>query len=159
MSLSRKIADALDTFVKPDGANALLTVEDGPHRLALDVQLLTPIGVSLHALEYAHGEGPEASLDQLRAWADRLTARLTYLMEPFKLHESDKDTGIVCLRSQSPTVRHGRRGYYEITLAPSGALRFGRFHYDDATRRREPVPCQFTREVLERLADDLAASA
>ena len=29
--------------------------------------------------------------------------------------------------------------------------------FDEASRRRRTVPCQFTREVLERLADDLAA--
>ena len=33
-----------------------------------------------------------------------------------------------------------------------------RFAYDETARQRRPVPCQLTREVLERLADDIAAS-
>jgi hypothetical protein len=38
-------------------------------------------------------------------------------------------------------------------------LRMERYVVDDATRQRRRTPCQFTREVLERLADDIAASA
>jgi hypothetical protein len=34
-----------------------------------------------------------------------------------------------------------------------------RFVLDEATRKRRPTPCQFTREVLERLSDDIVASA
>ena len=33
-----------------------------------------------------------------------------------------------------------------------------RFAFDEATRQRRRSPCQLTREVLERLADDIAAS-
>ena len=33
-----------------------------------------------------------------------------------------------------------------------------RFTFDEATRERRESPCQLTREVLERLADDIAAS-
>jgi hypothetical protein len=33
-----------------------------------------------------------------------------------------------------------------------------RFVFDDATRQRRATPCQLTIEVLERLADDIAAS-
>ena len=33
-----------------------------------------------------------------------------------------------------------------------------RFVYNDATRERQRTACQLTREVVERLADDIAAS-
>jgi hypothetical protein len=64
----------------------------------------------------------------------------------------------VQIRSQTPTTRAERRGYYEIRLYKQGMLRMERFAFDEQTRQRRSIPCQLTREVLERLADDLAAS-
>ncbi len=54
--------------------------------------------------------------------------------------------------------RADQRGYYEIRLFREGSLRMERFALDEATRQRRSTPCQLTREVLERLADDIAAS-
>ena len=34
-----------------------------------------------------------------------------------------------------------------------------RFAFDESTRQRRQVPCQLTRETLERLADDIVESA
>jgi hypothetical protein len=45
-----------------------------------------------------------------------------------------------------------------MRLYRQGMLRMQRFTYDAATRQRRESPCQLTREVLERLADDIAAS-
>ena len=56
------------------------------------------------------------------------------------------------MSSSTSTSRFRRR------LHPRGALRLSRVTYDEATRRRQPEPCQLTREALERLADDLVAS-
>ena len=88
----------------------------------------------------------------------RLAGRITYLMEPLKVLEVDSGGGEVQIRSQSPTARDGERGYYEIRLFRQGMLRMQRFIYDASTRQRRESPCQLTREVLERLADDISAS-
>ena len=45
-----------------------------------------------------------------------------------------------------------------MRLFRQGSLRMERFVFDEATRQRRQVPCQLTRETLERLADDIAAS-
>ena len=63
------------------------------------------------------------------------------------------------MRSQSPTPRNLERAYYEMRLFRKGSLRMERYVFDDTTRERRQVPCQLTRETLERLADDIAASA
>jgi hypothetical protein len=80
-------------------------------------------------------------------------------MEPLVVLEVDPAAGEAELRSQSPTARGDLRAYYEVRLNAAGTLRFSRVVFDDASRRRRPAPCQMTREVLERLADDLVASA
>ena len=84
---------------------------------------------------------------------------MTYLLEPLKVLEIDAGGGEVQIRSKSPSARADQRGFYEVRLFKQGMLRMERFVVDDATRQRRRTPCQFTREVLERLADDIAASA
>ena len=79
-------------------------------------------------------------------------------MEPLKVLEVDAAGGEVHIRSQSPTTRDDQRSYYEVRLFKQGTLRMERSTFDEATRRRRRIPCQLTREVLERLADDVAAS-
>ena len=79
-------------------------------------------------------------------------------MEPLKVLEVNDQGGEVQLRSQSPTPRADQRAYYEMRLFRQGSLRMERFAFDETTRQRRQVPCQLTRETLERLADDIAAT-
>lgn len=161
MSLSRQIAAALDDLSAIGGTPHEITAEAGPHRLTLAVRVASPVGVEVLALEFAVSDParPERSLDDLRAWADRVAARVTYLMEPLVLLEVDPAGGEAELRSQSPTARDGRRAYYEVRLNRQGTLRLHRVSFEESDRRRRDTPFQLTREVLERLADDLAATA
>ena len=155
MSLSRKIADAVDALAG-DAGDAV--AEDGPHRLSLRIDAAGPVGLAFEVLTLTNSSRPEWSVEDLRAWGDRLSSRLTYLMEPLTVLEADPIAGEVVLRSQAPTARGDRRAFYELRLDRSGTARLGRVAFDDETRRRRPAPCQLTREALERLADDLAAS-
>ena len=158
MSLSQKIAAALEA--RPD-AGALpcdVAVEDGPNRLTLHLTAGGPVGVAFSSLDFATRSRGEWTPEALRAWGDRLAARLTYLMEPLVVLEHDAAEGEVELRSQSPTARSGLRSYYEVRLNRQGSLTLSRVSFDEATRQRRPVPCQMTREVIERLTDDLVAS-
>ena len=80
-------------------------------------------------------------------------------MEPLVVLELDPVAGEVELRSQSPTARGDLTPTTRSASTSAGTLRLSRVAFDDATRRRRPAPCQMTREVLERLADDLVACA
>ena len=73
--------------------------------------------------------------------------------------EVDAQGGEVELRSQSPTPRGQLRSYYEVRLNKAGTLRLDRVGFDPSDRRRRPMQFQLSREVLERLADDLADTA
>lgn len=159
MSLSRKIAAAVDARPDPGSFPCEVAADDGGHRLALRLTAAGPVGLAFEALEYTAADRAARPAEALRAWADRLAARLTYLMEPLVVLEVDADAGAAELRSQSPTARGDLRGYYEVRLNRTGALRLSRVVFDGATRVRRPAPCQMTVEVLERLADDLVACA
>jgi hypothetical protein len=158
MNLSKRIAAALDENTKAYVLPCTVTVEDSPNRLTLHLTALDTVGLAFSAMEFANASRTECSSQALKDWADRLAKRVTYLMEPLKVIEIDAGGGEVQVRSQSPTPRAEQRNYYEMRLFRNGSLRLERFVYDEATRQRRGVPCQLTREVLERLADDIAAS-
>jgi hypothetical protein len=159
MSLSQKIAAAIDENTRAYILPCAVTVEDGPNRLTLSLTALDTVGVAFDSLEFVATDRPDWSSDALRAWGERLAARVTYLLEPLKVIEIDAQGGEVQIRSQAPTARAQQRGFYEVRLYKQGSLRMERFVYNDATRERQRTACQLTREVVERLADDIAASA
>ncbi len=156
MSLSRKIADAVDGL--SDGAGSEAMVEDGLHRLSLQVSAAGPVGLAFEFLEFSTLSRNSWSVDELNAWGCRLAARVTYLMEPLTVLEADPLAGEVLLRSQAPTPKGQGRAFYEWHLTSRGTARMERVAIDGRTRRRGPATCQLTRESLERLADDLVGS-
>jgi hypothetical protein len=158
MSLSQKIAAATDENTRAYILPCAVTVEDGPNRLTLNLTALDTVGLAFDTLEFVATDRTDWSSDALRAWGERLAARVTYLLEPLKVIEIDAGGGEVQIRSQSPTARAQQRGFYEVRLYRQGSLRLERFVYNDATRERQRTACQLTREVVERLADDIAAS-
>ena len=158
MSLSRKIADALDARTDTDPMPADLTVADGPTRLTLSLTAVAPLGIAFSRLEFSTRAFETWTPQGLKSWGDRVARRVTYLMEPLVVLEVDAEAGQVALRSQSPTAREERKSFYEIRLHREGSLTLQRIAFDAATRRRSTVPCQLTREVIERLTDDLVAS-
>ncbi len=159
MTLSRKIAAAVDGRARDQNPPFAVSVEDGPNRLQLDLTSLDSVGVAFDALEFATTQRPEWSAEELTAWGERLTRRVTYLMEPLKVLEIDAEAGEVEIRSDNPTPRAELRGYYEIRLGRAGTCRLHRYVFDETTRRKRRASCNLTREVLERLVDDTAATA
>jgi len=159
MNPSRKIAAALDENTRAYVLPCSVTVEDAPNRFTLNLTALDSVGVAFDNLDFVTTDRQDWSSDALNAWGERLAGRVTYLLEPLKVLEIDARGGEVQIRSKSPSVRADQRGFYEVRLYKEGMLRMERYVVDDATRQRRRTPCQFTREVLERLADDIAASA
>ncbi len=158
MSLSQKIAAAVDDLVQNQAPPSAIQVEDGPYRLEIPVGQASPVGIDCRGFRFAASDRAERSLDDLKAWGNRLAKRVTYLMEPLAVQEADPVGGEVLLRSQNPTTRNGRRTFYEVRLR-GGSLNFQRIAFDEATRKSQEIACQFTRETLERLVDDLVATA
>lgn len=158
MSLSQKIAAALDARPDIGALPCRVTVEDEPNRLTLDLTATGPVGMAFESLDFATLARTEWSPEDLKAWADRIASRVTYLMEPLVLIEHDKLGGEVELRSEAPTPRGNQRTFYEVRVNHRGLMKLSRIAIDEATRKRRPATCQMTREVLERLADDLVQS-
>ena len=156
MSLSQKIAAVLDG---PDAGTPPCDamIEDGAHRLVLHLTASGPVGLAFGALDFTTTARPEWTPESLKAWGDRIAARVTYLMEPLVVLEQDALAGEVEIRSHAPTSRGDLRAFYEIRIGRPGVLQFTRGAFDETARRRRTIDCMMTREVLERLIDDIIA--
>jgi hypothetical protein len=157
MNLNQKIAAALDGT-----GNAPLpcdvAIEDSGNRLVLHLTASGPVGLAFESFDFTAAPARDWTPALAKAWGDRLAARVTYLMEPLVVLEQDALAGDVALRSHAPTARGESRAYYEIRIGGAGCLQFARVAFDESTRRRRRVDCMMTREVLERLIDDIIAS-
>lgn len=158
MTLSRKIAAALDENTRSYNLPCTITVDEGPNRINLDLTALDSVGVAFDALEITATDRADLSSQSLNGWGERLAERVTYLMEPLKVLEIDAGGGEVQLRSAIPTPRAELRSYYEVRLDRRGTCRVERYAYDETSRQRRRTPCHLTREAVERLADDVVAS-
>lgn len=160
--LSREIAAAVDSAPAsgpfPYEVAAGSDTPAGPARVTLSIQANGPVGLAFDTLQFELTDA-DRDVPALQAWGDRLAKRVTYLMEPLVVLEVDNVGGEVELRSLSPTSRASKRTYYEVRLSRPGRLNLRRVAFDENTRVRSTVPCQLTREVLERLVDDMSASA
>ncbi len=154
MSLSRKIADAAEQAAVP----GVVAVADGDAHVEIDLTLAGPVGLQFDALRLRVEDGRDRSVADLRAWGDRIAARVTYLMEPLVVHEADAPAATVALRSKAPTAIDDRRAFYEARLSGPARLSLVRMAFDETDRRRRPAPIQLTSEVLRRLVDDLVGT-
>jgi hypothetical protein len=131
----------------------LLQVDLPAGRVEADLLAVEPIGCTFQTLAYITSRLADASLEQLKAISESLTARLTYLLEPIGLVEADADRCSVQLRSSPPQKSEDATSYYELLIRRGGDVSLSRYS-KRAGQMREIVPAHITREVLARLADD-----
>ena len=118
MSLSRKIADAVEAAGAPP-CPIEAEARSAPPRPPID--RFRPRRPRLRRPRLRrHSTRWTCRPRSLRAWGDRLAARVTYLMEPLVVQEVDAEAGQAELRSQSPTPRADRRSFYEVRLRREG---------------------------------------
>ena len=97
--------------------------------------------------------------EKLHAWADRIAARVTGLLESLKVHEIDIERNEGLLRSTAPLQRGESLFYYEAVLHGTAAATVRRYQAAHlGTSRREQVAFALTHETLAKLAADLTAA-
>jgi hypothetical protein len=124
-------------------------------RLVADIRTLDALACAFDHLTLQTDRLADAEPTRLRDIGDDLSQRLTYLLEPIRPVESDAEQGVVQLRSDPPSREEQRgRSYYELLTRRGGSLRLCRFCKHPG-QPRQVIPAQVTREVLQRLAQDL----
>ncbi|MBI3759605.1 MAG: hypothetical protein HY269_07615, partial [Deltaproteobacteria bacterium] len=97
--------------------------------------------------------------EELHAWATRVAARVTGLMEPLAVIEVDQPLGKALLRSATPSVRDGKSLYYELLLERTSrsAANLRRYAADrSGGEKREAVPFVLTHDAIVKLVADIA---
>jgi hypothetical protein len=134
-----------------------VTLEHEGRQLDCEIEALDRLGCAVTMLSVSSPALAAASLDRLESIGQALAARLTYLLEPIAVIESDADEQTVQMRSYPPQRQDRQSHYYEL-LAGRGRLELRRY-VKDPNHPRHRVSAHLTREVLLRLAGDLAHAA
>lgn len=104
-------------------------------------------------------DAPAADGDP-RAWGERISRKVTGLLEPLKLLEADAARHVAVLRSAVPTAKDPGLHYTEVELHGTNRATVRRFRgFHEAGKKREPIPFTVTYEALAKLIDDVIATA
>lgn len=151
--LAEQLLTALDAT--PPGATA--TVIEGEDRLSLGVSRADGLAVAFIELRLETPRLKGASVERIRAVAEKLTQRVTYLLEPLTPIEIDRELAVVQMRSTAPQQDNESSAYYELLVRSGGALSLRRYRKPRGAMR-EPIDATVTREVLGRLVSDFVAA-
>ncbi len=137
---------------------ATLAIEHQGQHLTCVLTALESLACAFTSLTLRSDALAGAGIERLKAVSSELAKRLTYLLEPISPIETDIDRCIVQMRSLPPKQQNDQIDYFELLVSRSGELSLCRYCRAKGSER-EPIPAQVTREVLVRLAGDLAAAA
>jgi hypothetical protein len=156
MNLKTHLQQALAAMSYFSTGQETITVSDGPRHLQTELTALDTLACSFTRLslraESLQNRGPS----DLKRIAEELSSKLTYLLEPISPIETDAEGCVVQMRSNPPQKEADCTSYYELLVARSGELSLSRYSRT-VGHTRKVVPAHVTREVLCRLAGDLAA--
>lgn len=160
MTPSKHIRDQLDAL----GAQAdftagsrVLVADEGGTRVTCELTALGTLGCTFGHLTVENPSLADATVEEVQDIGTHLAKKLTYLLEPIAPIEFDAAGCVVQLRSQPPHHVADSRSYYELLVRRGGSICLRRFTKNNGATR-EQTPASVTREVLERLIDDLVAA-
>lgn len=151
--LADNLLGQLDTVAT--GSTAVST--DGGDHVSLGVGRVDGLAIAFTQLKLRTDRLAGAPVERVRHVAERLTERITYLLEPLTPIEIDRDLAVVQMRSTTPQQDNESSAYYELLVKTGGSLSLRRYRKPRGAMR-EPIDATVTREVLRRLVGDLIAS-
>ncbi len=154
MILKQKIESELDRLSSLGGGK--LDAESSNGRLTSQVTEVDSIACAFNSFELRNDQLQSATIDQLKELCNGLASRVSYLLEPLALVESDADSCTLQMRSNPPCKDEDGTSYYEVVANRQG-LSLCRFN-KTAGSVREVIPANVTREVFGRLAGDFEAA-
>jgi hypothetical protein len=130
------------------------SVDHGP-AVEVDFTEVDSLSCAFRELRISADELKAAPLDALKAWADRLCERVTYLLEHMGPLEIDAEAQSILVRSTPPTKDASRTSFYEMLVKAPGVVSLRRYVRESATPDRQPVDIHVTNEVFLKLVCDI----
>lgn len=159
MSLRQQLAAELQRLVGAR-ASTTVTVSDAGIQMQVEFTAVDSMSCSFAQIQLFVPSLQQAAFDKLKAWADSLAQRITYLLEHIGPLEYDPAAGQVLIRSAPPDKLPDGTQYYEIQLSSSAGGNFAlrRYRSTKGQPGRDQVDITVTHEVLLKLADDLVST-
>jgi hypothetical protein len=158
MTLPAQLEQKLAALAPFAAGEQVVDVEHDGRRLECRLAALDTLGCAFTRLALRTDSLASLSIEQLKATAEKLSARLTYLLEPISPIETDSQGCIVQMRSNPPHKDSDRTTYYELLVSRAGELALCRYSRAGAGPRAI-IPAHVTREVLSRLVADFSLVA
>jgi hypothetical protein len=158
MTLQEKLQPALEQLAQFSAGHQLVEIDAGTQHLSCHLVALDSLACSFTKLALRADTLSGQSTEGLKKIAERLSSRLTYLLEPISPIEVDAQGCVVQMRSNPPHKESDRTSYYELLVSRSGELSLCRYERT-AGGPRQPISAHVTREVLKRLVADFSAVA
>jgi len=156
-SQAAAVLGALPTFAHTLHPHSVDCQEAG-QRLHAELTAHDSLALAFQRFELESAALAAASIDRLKAVAENLSRRLTYLLEPISPVEIDEGKCVVQLRSNPPQRDENGASYYELLVQRGGRLSLCRWSKESGAARRE-IPAQVTREVFLRLVADFSSAS
>ena len=156
MTMQNQTKLALSNLVCGFPSAQTLTAEHAGQRVTAELTALDSLACAFLHLSLTSDTLADATPERLRALADALSKRITYLLEPVSPIEVDAQQSVVQLRSNPPQRGEGQSSYYELLVRRGGEIGLRRYAKDQG-EPRQVVPAHVTREVLLRLVGDFSA--
>ncbi len=159
MKLGQKAIAVLETWGAFTNDRRRLVVDGDQCSIVGEVTAVDKLSCSLAELRVEPETPLALTPDRLKSWGQAVGKRVRYLLEAIETVELDATAGRMMLRSTPPEKKDdGSVLYYELVLEATGALTLTRRRFSASDRSRTSVGLHFTHELLEKLADDLAAT-
>ncbi len=158
MSVAQQVQTALAALPCPNTGPMRIDEADAGQRFECDLAALDSIGCAFERFALHADKLRSVDVVALKAVADDLSKRLTYLLEPIQPIEIDSQQCTVQMRSVPPTKTDDRTSYYELLVRKGGELSLVRYAVDVGAGR-QVILAQVTREVFLRLVRDFSAAA
>jgi len=157
MSLTQDLKQALAGLTTTSSDPQTLELSASGQELRIELAALDGLACSFTEVALTSPKLLGAPLPSLKATAEALSKRLTYLLEPISPIETDSHGCTVQMRSTPPHKEDNVTSYYELLVSREGRLSLVRFRRS-AGNPRERIAAHVTREVLVRLVGDMSAA-
>jgi hypothetical protein len=130
---------------------------DGP-AVEVDFTVVDSLGCAFRELRVSAPQLQNAPVERLKAWADNLCAKVTYLLEHIGPLEVDAAAQTVLIRSTPPSKMPNLTTFYEVLIKAPGLVSLRRYLRSPGEADREACDIQITHEVLQKLVHDVVCA-
>lgn len=133
-------------------------VAGGGLTVEIDFTAVDSLGCVFRELRLSADELKSVPFDTLKAWADDMCRKVTYLLENIVPLELDAEAQMILIRSNPPTRLPAQTAFYEMLIQAPGSLNLRRYTRAADHSDRQPCDIHLTHEVLVKLVDDIVAA-